>query len=245
MSGRQGPDCPQFPLARSLSSPTPAPVSTVWSLLAHLSDGNLSTAPGGGQCSWVSSQVPRASQWLRFPYPGHQMGQKRCREWRLPRCSWEAPGPRVVERREATISHLQARWSSRVTVTFLKRGFFRTISIFRTWGIAHLCRGSHSLQLAPLSLFHSLQHSSKARGAARRPTPGGRDNSRTLPSALPNAFPSKQAFQPGLRPHPSPCLQRGRKAFPGRAGGMGVVVVCGVLIPGAPAKVKGCHRGGR
>lgn len=51
----------------------------------------------------------------------------------LPRCSWELPGLRVTGRAATTVSHLHARWSSRVTVAFLKLGFFRTISIFLTW----------------------------------------------------------------------------------------------------------------
>ena len=58
--------------------------------------------------------------------------ERRTLDKQLPRCSWELPGVRVTAR-AITVSHLHARWSTKVTVAFLKIFFFRTISIFFTW----------------------------------------------------------------------------------------------------------------
>lgn len=68
----------------------------------------------------------------------------------------------------------------------------------------------------------------------------GPNNSRTLASALLVAFPSKQALPPwpSAWPEPPRAPREGERHF--RAG----VRACGVLIPGAPAKVRDCGRGG-
>lgn len=147
-----------------------------------------------------------------------------------PRCSWEVLEPRVTAPAATTVSHLQARWSSSVTVTFLKTGFFFTISILltcRTDG-GQGCptattggRGRGNPLLAfppsppqPQKLFPRKLRSVRRRGANKaRPRP--------CPALL-GAFPSKQALLtwPLTWPRPplwAPPPLRGRKAFPGGA----------------------------
>jgi hypothetical protein len=117
----------------------------------------------------------------------------------LPRCSWDPlPGLRVTGRAGTTVSHLHARWSSRVTVAFLKVGFFRTISIFLTWKAE-----------PPEPFYKGLESPGDTLSApppsrAQSPTSslqGSRRfalyNCRALPSAPLRVFPSKQDLRPG------------------------------------------------
>lgn len=138
---------------------------------------------------------------------------------------------------------MQARWSSKVTVAFLKVGFFRTISIFLTWRTdppkcLYKTTGTGSEGAACLLYPHPAPHhplrSSFLESPASEP-PGrrfGPNNGRTLPSALLVAFPSKQALPTWPQAAPLQAPREGERHFRVELGARGV------LIPGAPAKVR-------
>lgn len=89
---------------------------------------------------------------------------------------------------------------------------------------------------SPAGIFPRKSRSAESGGGRHC----GPNNSRTLASALLVAFPSKQAPPPGLSAWPEPPRhsREGERHFRVLCG------ACGVLIPGAPAKVRGWGRGG-